>query len=287
MTMISVIVPIYNEEKGIAKCLSSILPQVSITDEVIVVASGCTDRTIDAVMDIPDNRIRLIVQKERKGKASAINLAVKKAFGNIIVQTDGDVELHKKAIEHLLVALKDADAVSGCPMPIINDHNVFYDWTIMSYRKMDEQRTKENKAGTFWHLCGYLLAFRKSAFKELPEDKKGAIDAWMGKLMKDSGYKIVYAPFALVYVKTPLTTKDFIAQKARVRAGYAALPNAPRTAQSEMLSFPAELFKVKIWRMHKFIYSGFIYLYSWIKGYWMNKKNKSLNEIWKIPISTK
>ena len=285
--MKSILIAAYNEEKGIAKCIDSILPQLALTDEIIVVSSGSTDKTNDIVLGMPDERIRLIVQKERKGKASAINLGVRKAKGEVIVQTDADVELNKKAIEHLMVALKDADAVSGCPMPIINDKNLFYDWTIMSYRKMDEIRKKEDKEGIFWHLCGYLLAFKKSAYKEIPENMKGAIDAWIGKLMKDNGAKIVYAPYALVYVNAPTNTKDFIAQKARVRAGFSALPNMSRTAIGEMNSFPKEFLKVPTWRKHKFIYCAFVYLWSWIKGKWMFKTNKPLNYIWRVPKSTK
>ncbi len=57
--------------------------------------------------------------------------------------------------------------------------------------------------------------------------------------------------------------------------------------RSEILYFPKELFKIPIFRWYKFIFSGFIYLYSWIKGKYMYKKNMSLEQIWKIPTSTK
>jgi len=282
--MISVIVPIYNEEKGITKCIESILPQISITDEIIVVASGCTDGTIDAVMNIPDNRVRLIVQKEREGKASAINLAVSKSFGDVIVQTDGDVFLEENAINKLLLwsNIPDCVAVSGHPIPIIPENNIFFDWTIMSYRKIHDLRTKENAEGKFWHLSGYLLAFKKEAFVNLPF-AKGAVDAVMGMQLKEKG-KISYASDALVYVKAPLTIKDFVAQKARVRAGFANLKGT-RTAQSEIGSFFPELFKIKIWRWPKFIFCAFIYTYCWIKGRFI--KDKSLAKIWKVPTSTK
>jgi hypothetical protein len=170
-------------------------------------------------------------------------------------------------------------------MAIIPETNLFYDWTMMSYRKLHEIRLKESTEGTFWHVSGYLLAFKKVAMGILPTDKKGAIDAWMGALIKEEGWRIAYAPDAMVYVKAPLTIKDFVAQKSRVRAGYALLPKAPRTAGGEMKSFPAELFKIPIWRWPKFIFCGFVYLWTWIKG---NRiKNKSLEVIWKVPESTK
>ena len=288
MTMISVGIPTYNEEKCIAKAINSVLTQISEEDEVIVVASGCTDNTIGEVSKIMevDDRVRLVVQKERKGKASAINLIINKSLGDIIVQTDGDVELDPDSIAKLLEPFNDPEVggVSGCPTPLIPEDNMFFDWTYMSYEKMHEIRLKEQEAGTFWHMSGYLLAFRKEALKEVPF-AKGAIDAWMGKGIKDAGWKIAYAPDAFVYVKAPLTIKDFIAQKARVRAGYALLPKAPRTVQSEIWSFPGELLKINILRWPDFIFSAFIYAWCWIKG--NSIKNKSLEQIWKVPNSTK
>lgn len=289
--MITVGVPTYNEEKLIIKTINSILPQISKNDEIIVVASGCTDNTIPKIREIikKDKRVKLIVEKERRGKSSAINIIIKKAKGDIIVQTDGDVILEKGAITFLLPHFKDEliGAVSGNPIPIIPQTNLFYDWTLMSYRKIGEIREREVENKTFnVHLSGYLLAFRKEALPNVPF-AKGAVDAWMGKIIKDKGYRLTYEPRAKVFVKAPLTVKDFLIQKARVRAGYQYLPKGPRTIKSEIFYLPAELFKIPILRWPKFIFCGFVYLYSWIKGKYMAKTNKSLEQIWKTPKSTK
>ena len=286
--MISVIIPIYNEEKGIARCIDTILPQISAEDEVIVVSSGSTDGTVAEVCKIADERVRLIIQKERKGKASAINLAVKRAKGDICVQTDGDLELLSDSITYIIKPFEDpkVGSVSGHPLPIIEEGNLFYEWTNMSYEKIHQLRLDEDKEEKFWHLSGYLLAFRKEALAcGLPEDKKGAIDAWMGKIIKDGGWKIRYAHDAFVMVKAPTTIKDFIIQKARVRAGYAVLPNMPRSVGSEISSFPKELFRISILRWPAFITCAFIYAWCWIKAKFI--KGKSLNEVWQIPESTK
>ena len=287
--MITVGIPTYNEENSIARAINSVLFQISLEDEVIVIASGCVDNTVDEINKVMerDKRVRLVIQRARKGKASALNLMIKKAHGDIIVQTDGDVEVDRAAIDNLLKPFKNpkVGAVSGNPIPIISKSNLFYDWTQMSYRKIGEIREKESKEG-FCHLSGYLLAFRKEALKEIPF-AKGAIDAVMGNEVRKAGWRIDYAPDALVYVKTPLTIRDFIAQKARVRAGYAALKDKPRTAGSEMLYFPKELLKIPVGRWPKFIICAFVYAYCWAKGWYMTKTNKTLQQIWKVPESTK
>ena len=71
----------YNEEANIANVLSSILNQKMTGKkirEIIVVASGCHDRTVAIVVSIASRepRVRLIEQARREGKASAINLFI-------------------------------------------------------------------------------------------------------------------------------------------------------------------------------------------------------------------
>lgn len=289
--MITFGIPTHNEEKVIINSINSMLLQMSKDDEIIVVASGCTDRTIPLIMERAkeDKRIKLIIEKERKGKSSAINLIIKNAKSDLIVQTDGDVIVDGSAVRELLNHFKDKSigAVSGNPIPIIPKNNLFYDWTIMSYRKIGEIREQEMEKKTYnIHLSGYLIAFRKEALKEVPF-VKGAVDAWMGKIIRGNGYRLAYEPKARVYVKTPLNIKDFLIQKVRVRVGFSGLKESPRTMRREIFYFPGELFKIPIWRWHKFILSGFVYAYSWIKGKYMAKQNMSLEQIWKVPKSTK
>jgi cellulose synthase/poly-beta-1,6-N-acetylglucosamine synthase-like glycosyltransferase len=292
--MITVGIPAFNEERIIAGSIKSALSQISKTDEVIVVASGCTDNTVSEIEKVMtnDKRVRLITEAERKGKSSALNLIIENAKSDIIVQTDGDVELQEGAVKHLLSHFKDQQigGVSGNPIPVISKKHVFYDWTVMSYRRAGQLREQESKSGVFWHLSGYLLAFRKRALPEVPF-AKGAVDAWMGKVIQDNGYKMVYEPEAKVFVKAPLTVKDFINQKARVRAGYYDLMKqtgkAPRTVKKEIGWLPRELMNVPLARWPDFLFSGLVYLYSWMKGWYLSETNASLSKIWKIPVSTK
>lgn len=288
--MITIGIPTYNEEKVIEATINSVLVQISSDDEIIVVASGCTDNTVPLVQAIAetDKRVRLITEDERKGKASALNLIIQNARADVIVQTDGDVVLDQNAVGQLVKHFEDPEigGVSGKPVPIIPEDNLFYDWTVMSYRKIGEVREVATKQGEFWHLSGYLLAFRKKALPSVPF-AKGAVDAWMGRVIQQNGYKMVYEPEAEVLVKAPLTIKDFVAQKARVRAGYYLLPKGPRTVKGEIVWLPKEFFKIPFGRWPRFTMSGMVYLYSWLKGWYMARTNKSLLDIWKVPESTK
>src|SRR5947208_6833828 len=102
----------YNEEANIERTLQSVLEQTGPSihiDEVIVVASGCTDRTVPIVaeMALQEPRIRLCVQEKREGKASAINLFLKKATSLVVVLIGADVITEAFAIENPCAPFKD------------------------------------------------------------------------------------------------------------------------------------------------------------------------------------
>lgn len=68
----------YNEEANIGRTIHAVLEQQSPgvrIEEVIVVASGCTDRTVPIVAEMArqESRVRLCLQEKREGKASAMN----------------------------------------------------------------------------------------------------------------------------------------------------------------------------------------------------------------------
>ena len=86
----------YNEEANIERTLRAILDQQSLTtriEEVIVVASGCTDHTVPLVDVIAQQepKVSLYVQEKREGKASAINLFLKQATSQVVVLLGADV----------------------------------------------------------------------------------------------------------------------------------------------------------------------------------------------------
>lgn len=89
--MISVIIPLYNKELIIEKCLHSVLSQDYNDFEVVIVNDGSTDKSVEIVKGIDDSRIRLIEQ-ENGGPSKARNTGVKNAKGDWIVFLDADDE---------------------------------------------------------------------------------------------------------------------------------------------------------------------------------------------------
>ncbi|NOZ29406.1 MAG: glycosyltransferase [Chloroflexi bacterium] len=214
----SVGVTAHNEEANIGALLDALLDQhlhdVEIT-EIIVVASGCTDRTVPIVQEYAqrDPRIRLFVQERREGKTSAVNVFLKHAKEDICVLESGDTLPREDAIENLVRMFADPRVgMTGAHKVPLN--------------------TPDHLVGLFTHLrlrmehelcldiprLGELIAFRK-VFDQIPPDV--AMDeAFVEALIIQRGLQVRYAPNAVVYNTGPTTVSDFVKQRRRNHAGH-------------------------------------------------------------------
>ena len=87
--MISVVIPLYNKENAIARCLDSVLMQTYADFECIVVDDGSTDNSADVVKLCTDKRMKYFY-KTNGGVSSARNFGVKYSCGEYIVFLDAD-----------------------------------------------------------------------------------------------------------------------------------------------------------------------------------------------------
>lgn len=99
---VSVIIPIYNVEKYIEKCLDSVINQTLKEIEIVCVNDGCLDHSMDVVFERArtDNRI-VIVEKENGGLSSARNAGLDKSQGEYVLFLDSDDTLTLNALELL------------------------------------------------------------------------------------------------------------------------------------------------------------------------------------------
>jgi glycosyltransferase involved in cell wall biosynthesis len=114
MPIISIIVPIYNAEKYLVRCIDSILNQ-SFTDfECILVNDGSTDNSALMCENYvkKDNRI-VVIHKENGGVSSARNVGLKTAKGEYVCFVDSDDMVKSTYVENLMVGDFDI-VVTGC-----------------------------------------------------------------------------------------------------------------------------------------------------------------------------
>lgn len=91
---ISVIMPVYNGERYVAKAVGSIFAQTRKDWELIVVDDGCTDETVPIVRSFHDPRIRLVHHSKNKGLPQSRNTGIRAANGALIAFLDSDDVAH-------------------------------------------------------------------------------------------------------------------------------------------------------------------------------------------------
>ena len=108
---LSVIVPVFNEEKNILLLLNKIKSSISINDEIIVIDDGSTDKTLDILKSIECKRIE---HKKNQGKGRSLIDGINAADGEIIVLIDGDGQDDPAEIPKLIDGIKNGyDFVIG------------------------------------------------------------------------------------------------------------------------------------------------------------------------------
>lgn len=142
--LISVIIPVYNEEKDIGACLDSLDKQSYKSLEIILVDDGSTDKTIKIIKNcqLPARQSPggggstvncQLLHQQHKGPGSARNLGASKAKGEILVFVDADMTFDKNFIKDLVD-------------PIIEGH------TIGTFSKNEMNANKDNIWSRCWNI---------------------------------------------------------------------------------------------------------------------------------------
>lgn len=115
MSLISVIVPIYNVEKYLHRCVDSILKQTYGDLEIILVDDGSTDNCGKICDEYAkkDRRIK-VIHKENGGQSSARNVGLDYATGEYVSFIDSDDFIHPQMLEMLYKAVTDFDVEMAC-----------------------------------------------------------------------------------------------------------------------------------------------------------------------------
>ena len=108
---VSVIIPVYNIEKHLEKCLDSVIGQTLKDIEIIVVNDGTSDNSLDNITHYArkDTRI-VIVDKPNEGLAYARKSGIEAAHGKYVQHLDGDDFLEPDACELLFKRAEETDA---------------------------------------------------------------------------------------------------------------------------------------------------------------------------------
>ncbi|MFP3950267.1 MAG: glycosyltransferase [Candidatus Micrarchaeia archaeon] len=220
---ISVVVPAYNEEKNIARCLDSLLnsdyPRNKL--EILVVDDGSTDNTLKIAKKYEDKGVK-VFHKENSGKANALNYGIKRATGEIVATLDADSHILKDTIRKMLPHFNEEAVVAVTaavktepPKNFIQElQKVEYIYTLFSRRLLCFIDAVHVTPGPF-------SMFRKWVFDEIGGFDPNNIleDQEIAMRIQSHNYKIRSSLDASVYTEVPPSFGGLLRQRTRWHRG--------------------------------------------------------------------
>ena len=127
MSNCSIIIPHYNGEKILLRCLKSLFKFTPDNHEIIIVDNGSSDNSTK-IIETQFPKVELIYNKTNLGYAEACNIGAIKAKNNYLIFLNNDTELTEKWIEPLIKTLDD-ESVSSVQPKIKNlNHRDYFDY---------------------------------------------------------------------------------------------------------------------------------------------------------------
>ena len=113
--LVSIVIPVYNGEKYLSRCLDSVIAQTYSHIEIILVDDGSKDGSLNVCMNYASKDNRIYVEtKENTGVSDTRNLGMSKAMGEFIVFIDCDDYVVSGYVEHLVTLMKEGIDLGIC-----------------------------------------------------------------------------------------------------------------------------------------------------------------------------
>ncbi|MCJ7424448.1 glycosyltransferase [Candidatus Bathyarchaeota archaeon] len=296
---ISIGICAYNEEKNIGSLLENLLCKQNLPErsEIIVACSGCTDRTPEIVEGFmrKDKRVRLILERERTGKAPALNRILSIYDGKIFVHLDADHIPEPGALGLLLKHFRDPEvgAVSGHQIPVQLDSFMGKICRVI-WGLHNETQSYYDRKGEAQHLGGVLFAIKRGVCDRVPEDIVND-DAYMGVVCRARRYKVAFEKNAVAAFRGPETVFDYVNQRRRVVYGHLRVKKETTISPMVLEASPLRD-KVLIlsrwlkenWRLaHYLLAAVFLEAVVNVMARFDLAKKKNIHKVWKIATTTK
>jgi len=270
---VTILIAAYNEEASIESTLKNKLaldyPKEKL--EIIVISDGSTDKTDEIIKQYKRQGVRLLRQEPRAGKTSALNTAVPKAKGNILVFSDANSLYATDALNKLVQNFSDPNVgyVTGKMLYTNSDGTTIGDGCTNYMKYENLLRHFETKLGSIVGVDGGIDAVRKALYQPMNPDQLP--DFVLPLKVVEQGYRVVYEPEAILKEASLKSSKDEYKMRVRVslRALWALWDMRHLIAIKAPKLFAWELFSHKWLRYLSFIFLIGLYLsnlYLWNQG---------------------
>jgi biofilm PGA synthesis N-glycosyltransferase PgaC len=219
---VSIVIAARNEEASLPRKLQNLsqldYPQGQL--QIIVVSDGSTDRTAEILSQQASSIIPVILDKPR-GKAGALNEAVRRATGELLVFLDARQAVDRNAISELVSCFADLNvgAASGELLLESSSANAPAGNALGIYWKIEKTvRKLESESGSVIGVTGAIYAVRRELYTEIPV---GTIldDVFVPMNVARMGYRVVFRPSAIARDRLFSDEGKEFARKVRTLTG--------------------------------------------------------------------
>jgi len=226
---ISFLIPAYNEEQIIGKCIESIdraAARYNGRTEIVIVNDGSTDNTerviLDSLRELKFARGKIFTISN-KGKGFALDYGLKRTSGEIVFRMDADSLIDKDAITPLIEHFDDPSvgSVSGFVFPL-KAPNVFSKAQNILYASYLYVKRTQEVFDSIIVQPGPSTAFRKDALLKIGgwTHNQFGEDGEISSRMARFGYRSEFEQRSIVYTDLPQTLRGFLIQRSRWSIAY-------------------------------------------------------------------
>jgi len=187
--------------------------------DIVVVSDGSTDKTNEIAEAFSSRGVRLIVNQQNEGKASAINIGMEHIASDIVVLTDANVMCEPDAIQKLVRNFADPEigAVSG-KVVLLNESLSYSDAENTYYSIEHSIQQLESDTGNVMGADGGMYALRQELFRPLQNDTLlDDLVLSMGAIQQQK--RLIFDSEALAFEQNLAEIECEYARKVRIVAG--------------------------------------------------------------------
>ena len=218
---VTLLISAYNEEKYISDKLDNSLsldyPREKL--QILVVADGSTDKTLEIVKTYSERSVELLYEPERNGKLAAITRAMQFSRGEIVIFSDANNMYDVKAIRELILPFSDpkVGGTTGAKH-IIEDGRDLSSAEGLYWKFESTIKKNESMIGSCVGSVGEIFAIRKDAFIS-PAGKIILDDLYIILDLLRRGYRVIYVPQARSFEYVSVNAQDEIERRTRNNVG--------------------------------------------------------------------
>ncbi len=255
LPMISLLIPVYNEEKVLLEKIANSLALDYPADllEIVFVSDGSTDRSVSIIKASVDPRVHIVDYPENRGKTAVLNETIPQLRGEIVVLTDASGLLNADVLKHMIPHFHDAQVGCVCGIyHIIKEGRSRVDTAESSYHGLEMQlRSWEGQIWSTLSGTGSLCAFRKSDYQILPPDVINE-DYILPARIALQGKRVIYEPRAHLYDRISTSLAQGFRRRVRIAYG-----NWQQIACLKALLNPARGYLAWVFYSHKLLRMAF------------------------------